>query len=257
MSNSFYHERYSLTKAQEEIITPLLPVAKSTGRPGLNPLTVFNAILWILSSGAPWRDLPPHFGNWNSIYHKFRKWCAQNLFDDILKALVKDTNKYMLVQIDSTFCKVHQHAAGALKKHGNQAIGVSRGGKNTKIHALVTENFQLIGLLLTGGQIHDSECAVELLRKVNLEGKTVLGDKAFCSAHIRDFIQSQKATVCIPDKVNSLIQHDFDQELYKARNVVERFFLRIKNHRHIATRYDKLLVCFENFVLLAAILIQI
>ncbi len=60
----------------------------------------------------------------------------------------------------------------------------------------------MIGLLLSGGQIHDSECAVELLSKVNLDGKTVLGDKAFCSAHIRDFIQSQKATVCIPDKVS-------------------------------------------------------
>ena len=223
----------------------------------MNPLTVFNAILWILSSGAPWRDLVPHYGNWNSIYHKFRQWCAQKVFDNILKALVADTDKYLLVQIDSTFCKVHQHAAGARKILGEQAIGISRGGKTTKIHALVTENFQLIGLLLSGGQIHDSACAIELLSKVNLEGKTVLGDKAFSSAPIRDFVQSQKAKVCIPDKINSLIKHDFDCELYKARNIIERFFLRIKNHRHIATRYDKLLTCFENFVLLATIMIQI
>lgn len=182
MSNSFYHGRYCLTKRQEEVIAPLLPAPKAKGRPSLNSLTVFNAILWILSSRALWRDLPPH--------------------------------------------KVHQHATGALKKHGNQAIGVSRGGKTTKIHALVTENFQLIGLLLTGGNIHDSECATELLSKVNLEGKTVLGDKAFCSERIRDFIQTQKAQVCIPDKVNSVVRHNFDCELYKARNVVERFFLR-------------------------------
>ena len=184
MSNSFYHTRYSLTKAQEEVIKPLLPAPKQTGRLVLNPLAVFNAILWILSSGAAWRDLPPQFGNWNSIYHKFRKWCADDVFENILQALVVNTEKYLLVEIDSTFCKVHQHAAGARKKNGNQAIGVSRGGKTTKIHALVTENFQLIGLLLTGGQVHDSECARELLSKVNLEGKTVLGDKAFCSAHI-------------------------------------------------------------------------
>ena len=103
MSNSFYHERYCLTKTQEEIIKPLLLAPKSTGRPALKPLVVFNAILWILSSGAPWRDLPPHYGNWNSIYHKFQQWCAQNLFDNILKALVADTDKYLLVQIDSTF----------------------------------------------------------------------------------------------------------------------------------------------------------
>ena len=120
MSNSFYHERYSLTKRQEEIIKPLLPASKSTGRPGLDPLTVFNAILWMLSSGTPWRDLPPQFGNWNSIYHKFRQWCAQDVFENILKVLVADTDKYLLVQIDSTFCKVHQHAAGARKILGNQ-----------------------------------------------------------------------------------------------------------------------------------------
>ena len=132
-------------------------------------------------------------------------------------------------------------ATGARKKYGNQAIGVSRGGKTNKIHALVTENFQLSGLLLSGGQVHDSECAAELLSKVKLENKTVPGDKAFSSVQIRDFIQSIKATACIPDKVNSLRKHDFDCELYKARNIIERFFLRIKNHRHIATRYDKLL----------------
>ncbi|MBE8951228.1 MAG: IS5 family transposase, partial [Quinella sp. 3Q1] len=234
-----------------------LPAPKSTGRPALNSLTAFNAILWILSSGAAWRDLPPQFGNWNSIYHKFRKWCADDVFENILQALVVNTEKYLLVEIDSTFCKVHQHAAGARKKNGNQAIGVSRGGKTTKIHALVTENFQLIGLLLTGGQVHDSECARELLSKVNLEGKTVLGDKAFCSARIREFIREQGGTVCIPDKTNSRTLHEFDRELYKARNVVERFFLRIKNRRHIATRYDKLAVCFLNFVILSALLIQL
>ena len=97
--------------------------------------------------------MPAHFGN---IYHKFRQWCAQEVFENILKALVADTDKYLLVQIDSTHCKVHQHATGARKILGEQAIGVSRGGKNTKIHALVTENFQLIGLLLSGGHIYDS-----------------------------------------------------------------------------------------------------
>ena len=77
------------------------------------------------------------------------EWCADDVFENT------NTEKYLLVEIDSTFCKVPHHAAGARKKYGNQAIGVSRGGKTTKIHALVTENFQLIELKLTGGQIHD------------------------------------------------------------------------------------------------------
>ena len=77
---------------------------------------------------------------------------------------------------------------------------MSRGGKNIKVHALVTEKFQLIGLLLSGGQVHDSQYVVEILSKVNFEGKIVLGDKDFYSAQIRDFIQSREAEVCIPYK---------------------------------------------------------
>jgi transposase len=171
--------------------------------------------------------LPECYGNWNSVYHKFRQWIRVGLFEKILRALNFATNKYSLVQMDSTFCKVHKHGLGARKILCNQAIGVSRGGYNTKIHALVNEYFQLIGVVLTGGQIHDSECAITLLSTVNLVGKTVLADKAFNSEKIRVFIQEQGATVCVSDKSNAVIKHDFDEELYKQRNIVERFFQRI------------------------------
>jgi transposase len=248
MSNLFYH----LTDNQWKKIEFFFPIRRRKGRPPLNPRVVLNGILWILRSGARWRDLPPCFGNWNSVYHKFRQWIRGGLFEKILRALNFATNKYLLVQIDSTFCKVHKHGLGALKRNSTQAIGKSRGGYNTKIHALVNEYFQLIGVVLTGGQIHDSECAIKLLSTVNLDGKTVLADKAFNSEKIRAFIQEQGATVCVPDKSNAVIKHDFDAELYKQRNIVERFFQRIKEFRHIAIRYDKLDICFLNFVFLAA-----
>ena len=57
-----------------KIIEPHLPKPKSTGRSGINPRTAFNAIFWMLDSGAKWRYMPKEFGNWNSIYHIFRKW---------------------------------------------------------------------------------------------------------------------------------------------------------------------------------------
>lgn len=254
MSKLFYH---TVTDTQWKIIEPHLPKTKSTGRPSLNPRTVFNAILWVLDSGAKWRYIPKEFGNWNSIYHKFRSWCNEGVFENLLHSLVDSCRKFYLVEMDSTFCKVHQHAAGARKIFGNQNIGVSRGGKTTKIHALVNEHFQLIGVDLTGGNFHDSEIAIKLLSKITLAGKIVLADKAFCSDEIRKFIAQEKAVACIPDKSNSVHIHDFDKELYKARNIVERFFQRIKNFRHIATRYDKLSDCFLNFIFLAAVMIQI
>ena len=111
-------------------------------------------------------------------------------------------------------------------------------------------------VILTGGQIHDSEPAIELLKSVALKGKKILADKTYSSEQIRFFIAEHGAFACIPDKANFRIKHDFDSELYKQRNIVERFFQRIKNYRHVSTRYDKLALCFFNFVLLASSVIH-
>ena len=103
----------------------------------------------------------------------------------------------------------------------------------------------------------DSEMAIKVLSKVTLEGKKILADKGYCSEEIQNFISQEKAEVCIPDKSNAVVIHNFDKELYKSRNIIERFFQRIKNYRHDATRYDKLSNCFLNFIILAAVMIQI
>lgn len=251
MSDLLYHKE--LSEAQWNRIKCLFEKPKKVGRPSLNPRKVFNGILWILRSGSRWRDLPSCYGNWNRIYHKFRLWCENGLFELLLRLVNTDAQTTTLLEIDSTFCKVHQSACSALK---NQAIGVSRGGKTTKVHVLINERMQLLKVVLTGGQIHDSKAALALLSGVELGGKTILADKAYSSEHIRFFIAEHGAVACIPDKANFNIKHDFDSELYKARNIVERFFQRIKNYRHISTRYDKLAICFLNFVLLAASVIH-
>jgi len=251
MSNSFYHK--DLTDAQWNKIKFVFEKREKIGRPSLNSRSVFNAILWILKSGARWRDLPARYGNWNSIYHKFRRWCSLGLFERLLQLINAGTKDTTLLELDSTFCKVHQSACSGRKE---QAIGSSRGGKNTKVHVLINERMQLLNVVLTGGQIHDSEPALALLSGVELSGKTILADRACSSEQIRLFIAEHGAVACIPDKANYRIKHDFDSQLYKQRNLVERFFQRIKNYRHVATRYDKLAFCFEKFVLLAASVIH-
>ena len=171
MSNSFYHKE--LTDSQWNKIKFLFP-KKKVGRPPLNPRIVFNAIMWLLRSGGRWRDLPPCYGNWNSIYHKFRQWCESGLFELLLHLINADAAHSTLLEIDSTFCKVHQSACCALK---NQAIGVSRGGKNTKVHVLINERMQLLNVILTGGNIHDSQTATDLFDNVEIEGKKFLPTK--------------------------------------------------------------------------------
>ena len=108
--------------------------------------------------------------------------------------------------------------------------------------------------MLTGGHVHDSGPALALLFGIELGGKKILADKAYSCEQIRSFSAEHGAVACIPDKANFKIKHDFDAELYKRRNLVVRFFQRIKNFRHIAFRFDKLADCFLNFVLLASVI---
>lgn len=131
-----------------------------------------------------------------------------------------------LLEIDSIFFKVHQSACSGRKY---QAIGSSRGGKNTKVHVLINERIHLLNVVLTGGQVHDSEPAIALLSRVELGCKKILADRAYSCEGIRAFIAEHESVACIPDKNNFRINHDFDSELYKQRNIVERFFQRIKN----------------------------
>ena len=126
-----------------------------------------------------------------------------------------------MLELDSTFCKVHPNACSGRK---DQAIGSSRGGKNTKVHFLINERMQLLKVILIGGQVHDSEPSLALLSGVELGGKTILADKAYSSEQIRCFIAEYGAVACIPDKTNFKIKHDFDCELYKQLNLASVFF---------------------------------
>ena len=75
------------------------------------------------------------------------------------------------------------------------------------------------------------------------------------TAKIRDYLDKQGVLVCIPDKVNAKVKHNFDKELYKKRNVVERFFCRLKDYLRITIRLDKLSSSFNSFVCFAIFLL--
>ena len=136
--------------------------------------------------------------------------------------------------------------AGCDPKKGGRdhCLGRSRGGLTTKIHAVVDAQGLPIRLSLTAGQAHDAPAALGLLDR--LAPRTiVLGDKAYDAGSIRDLIESQGAVPNIPAKSNRKWKPCFSKTLYRQRNLVERFFSKLKHFRRIATRYDKLA---ENFL---------
>lgn len=87
-------------------------VTEGTGRPGKHRRTL-DGIFWLLRTGAPWRDLPEFFGNWNSVYQQFRRWSLSGLWDLLLEALSDSGAPKTVQMIDATIVRAHHQAAGA------------------------------------------------------------------------------------------------------------------------------------------------
>jgi len=104
------------------VIGPLFPVAKATGRPPVDRRVVVEATAWRYRTGAPWRDIPERFGNWNTIYKNFNRWSAQGVWARVLEKVQSLTHQRgeldWVASIDSTIVRVHQHGATLARDTG-------------------------------------------------------------------------------------------------------------------------------------------
>jgi putative transposase len=134
-----------------------------------------------------------------------------------------------------------------------QGLGRSRGGLSTKIHAAGDALGLPVRLLASPGQRNDIAFAHDLVD--GFQPGATIADKGYDANHLVASIGAMGAEVVIPPKRNRKQQRDYDADLYKQRNIIERFFSKLKQFRRVATRYDKLLANFMGFVKLAAIAI--
>ena len=130
-------------------------------------------------------------------------------------------------------------------------MGRSRGGLTSKIHAVVDTNGLPVRLALTAGEAHDNRLAGRLLSRLK-SGTMLLTDRGYDADWIRALVRRRGAWANIPAKINRTEALCFSPYLYRARNLVERFFNKLKHFRRIATRYDKTARNFLAAVLLAA-----
>ena len=125
-----HYHRHDISNEVWDLIEPLLP-----GQPGQwggiakDNRRFMNAVFWVLRTGAPWRDLPPDYGDWKNTHRRFCRWRDKGRWESILEALAQSPD-YEWLMIDASHCKVHPHAAGAVG--GNQDMDRTKGGLTPK-----------------------------------------------------------------------------------------------------------------------------
>ncbi|MFE6222765.1 IS5 family transposase [Streptomyces sp. NPDC057854] len=269
--------RHELTDDSWALIAPLLTPGRM-GRPVRDRRQVVNGILWKLSTGAAWRDLPERYGPWKTVYERFRHWSADGTWDRLLAHVQQHSDAvgqvdWTIVCVDSTTVRAHQHAAGARKRGlgEGEALGRSRGGLTSKIHLACDGRGRPLAFTLTGGNVNDCTQFEPVMARIKIarpgpgrprtRPDRVVADKGYSARKIRAYLRRRGIAATIPeriDQINGRIRRGearcrLDKAAYRRRNVVERCFSRLKQNRALATRYDKRAAHYQAMVTLACL----
>src|SRR5262249_5541626 len=244
------------TNTQWERLHPLLPPQKPhTGRPAADHRRILNGILWILRTGAPWRDLPARYGAWQTIASRFSRWRKAGIWARLLAAVPQQAAAaehldWEIHYVEGTIVRAHQQAAGAHTRSPEaEALGRRHGGFSTKVHIRAEGGGKVMTLGLTPGPPHEAMAFEALMAggavkragcgRPKRRPRRLVGDKAYSSGKMRHYLRRHGSRITIPRKQNEHRTGPFDRAIYRLRERVERLINRLKQHRRLATRYEK------------------
>jgi transposase len=226
-----------LTKAQMRLISPNFPLSHGVAR--IDDRRVVSGIVFVLKSGLRWRDAPAAYGPHKTLYNRFIRWSRMGLFNRIFAALTEAAGAPETAMIDSTHLKAHRTASSLLKKGlFPRCIGRTKGGLNSKLHAVCNDQGRPLILALTEGQTSDYKGAALIFDRLP-NTRALIGDKGYHADWLRAALVARGIAPCIPPKTNRIEPIPYDRTLYKARHKIEIMFGRLKDWRRVHTRYDR------------------
>ncbi|WP_156418157.1 IS5 family transposase [Aureimonas sp. AU4] len=240
-----------LTNEQMERLRPFFP--RSHGRPRVDDRRVLSGIIFVNRNGLRWRDAPKEYGPAKTLYNRWKRWGEMGVFVRMMEGLAAAGAERKTIMIDATYLKAHRTASSlAVKKGGfGRLIGRTKGGMNTKLHAVADANGRPLSFFMTAGPVSDYTGAAALLDELP-KAQWLLGDRGYDADWFRDALAAKGIKPCIPGRKsrNAPVRHD--KRRYRRRNRIEIMFGRLKDWRRVATRYDRCPTVFFSAIALAA-----
>ncbi|TNB90878.1 IS5 family transposase [Paracoccus marcusii] len=243
-----------LTEAQMARIAPFFP--KSHGKPRVDDRRVLSGIIFIIRNGLRWRDAPTAYGPHKTLYCRWRRWSGKGIFARMMASLAANHGEEKAVMIDATYLKAHRTATSMAGQKGGRGrlIGRTKGGMNTKLHAICDSQGRPLDLFITAGQVSDYIGARALLSGLP-KVKWLLGDRGYNADWLREALQDKGIRACTPGRKQRKMPIKYDKRRYKRRSRIEIMFGRLKDWRRVATRYDRCPKIFLSAIALAATVI--
>jgi transposase len=228
--------------------------SQNRGRPPIDLGLVLEALFYRLRVSGPWRDLPDSFDRWRTIFGWYQKFVKEEIWEDILR-IIATRAKGKARYIDGTHIRVHQAGSNPAGGAQAQAMGKTKGGRNTKLMLMTDVKGRPVTMLLIPGQAYEGHSVVALIQKANASrGLIMVGDKAYDDDRLRLALKELGFQSCFPAKSNRKESRPMHKGHYRKRYRVENCFCRLKRWASIATRRDKLASRFLALCTFAAIL---
>ena len=227
--------RYDLSEAEWRLVEPLRPPV-GKGKRREDDRRIVNGIFYVLRTGSPWRDLPERYGPYTPVYNRFNRWAKKGVWLRMFETLA-ERSPQSLQLIDSSIVRAHQHAAGGKRGSGSRHWPFSWRTEHQAPRRRRPGRF-------ARAPAHHARASFRQNRLPRADRRPgrpsiVVADRGYDSRALVELVASRGGQAHIPTQSKVKLQRSVDRELYRRRNLVERYFCNLKQFRRIATRFEK------------------